>query len=200
MIVKCDECGKFYWQQETDTFVVEVQSEYTDGREHFDVPRSPSFFHCANCGSVQPWDIVQKNAGNHGLGILKIFLLPKVVPASSRALLDSVDNKHLASHEQQIRLEVWRLENDPIRDKRDVDKPPPSQRPSWWFENLDRLSHFELDLVTRAEIYRERGDFSTACTILDGIADTDVKAETIFTLACETNPHVRLVGNGRLAD
>jgi hypothetical protein len=180
-------CNRGHWRDCLDNVVFEAS--YTDGRDicsyHQDVP----FFKCTRCQNIHHWSELERQAEKARPRFLEKLLARNAAPVTVSDILSALDS--LPDSERELRLEAWRLANDPHRKHRDDQKPLPSSRPAWWHENLAALQAIVIHPVTLAEIYRELGQFARALQVTASEEDDEADLALIHRLAEQANPHVQ---------
>jgi hypothetical protein len=187
MFVRCPHCNRGHWRDCLDS--VTIEASYTDGRDictyHQDVP----FFKCTRCQNIREWSELEQQIEKARPRFLEKLLARNAAPVTVSDMLSALDT--LPDSERELRLEAWRLANDPHRKHRDDQKPLPSSRPPWWHENMAALLTIVNRPITLAEIYRELGQFDCTLQVTTSEEDDESDLKLIHRLAEQANAHVQ---------
>ncbi len=187
MFVRCPHCNLGHWRDCLDCVIIDAS--YTDGRDicsyHHDVP----FFKCTRCQNIREWNELEQQVEKVRPRFLEKLRARNAASLTVSDMLTALDT--LPDSELGLRLEAWRLANDPHRKHRDDQKPLPSSRPTWWHENMAALQAIVIHPVTLAEIYRELGQFDRAQQVTTSEEDDLSDLKLIHRLAEQANPHVQ---------
>lgn len=152
---------------------------WTDGKRVAPMlPGLPQFVRCGSCGSCY-WleDEIEDDDGSAD-AVDEGRRLPYVKEASEAEMLEALRSGRVkgAESERKLRVLAWWMSNDPLR----TEHPLPDVRDAGSMEarrgNLQALVALlddfdDNDMIMRAEIHRELGDFDAARRQLDEIRD-----------------------------
>jgi hypothetical protein len=188
-IIACPHCqglAKYMTLMSGNTFGASV---WTDGKQIAPMlPRSPAVVRCRHCkrfywlasaeevGTLVRW-------GGDGSHVDPTWTSVEEVEEPSEEEYYAAIEGNLASDRRQerfLRIFAWWRGNDPLRERLSTGVASVTTRPNAWRRNLEALAELlneddENDLVMKAEVLRELGEFGAAIDVLSRVGSPEYR-------------------------
>lgn len=202
MFFRCPSCKTCsYTDTDVEGLSEMIVGEFTDRRVFFS-PHWPSdlLVRCPKCSFIMEVPDSDEDPSPPSTFWERLFSR-KAKPSPTEDYFHLVNERKNRRHtELSLRLEAWKIDNDPYRSVPDHRKPNPADRSQDWHQNLRKLlqllpeSNSDGWYVIQAECYRELGLFDSAISVLHDNPPSEPNElwhRSIEELANLKNPHVQ---------